>query len=210
MRNAANPAIDSDSVGDPALFLTLDCLELSLANQPDAPTGMGRVALIVRRVEGGLRVLLDRVVMTPESGLPGDAWGRQSERLPDAQLAVMQVDVAELIANGQPLELSGDNLYLELDLSAENLPAGSRLRVGQALMEVTPQPHNGCRKFRARFGEDALRFVSMPDLRHRNLRGIYLRVIEPGEVAVGDPVQVVTRPSSKFPADQRLTSEPPG
>jgi MOSC domain-containing protein YiiM len=210
MRNAANLTINSDSVGDPALFRTLDCLELSLANQPDAPTGTGRVALIVRRVDGGLRVLLDRVAMTPESGLPGDAWGRQAEPLPDAQLAVMQLDVAELIANGQPLELSGDNLYLELDLSVENLPAGSRLRVGEAMMEVTPQPHNGCRKFRARFGDDALRFVSMPELRHRNLRGIYLRVIEPGEVAVGDPVQVLARPSSRIPANQGSTSEPPG
>jgi MOSC domain-containing protein YiiM len=110
---------------------------------------------------------------------------------PDAQLAVMQRDVAELIANGQPLTLFGDNLFLDLDLSAENLPAGSRVRAGTALLAVTPKPHDGCRKFRARFGNDALRFVSKGELRHRNLRGIYMRVVEAGELGVGDAVELV-------------------
>ena len=102
----------------------------------------------------------------------------------------MEHDVAELLANGQPLGLFGDQLFLDLDLSSENLPTGTRIRVGQALLEVTGLPHNGCRKFGARFGAEALRFVSRAGLRHRNLRGIYVRVIEDGEVAVGDRVQV--------------------
>jgi MOSC domain-containing protein YiiM len=105
----------------------------------------------------------------------------------------MQADVARLIANGQPLELFGDQLFLELDLSVENLPPGSRLRLGSATVEVTPMPHNGCRKFQARFGRDAVELVSDPQLRHRNLRGIYLRVVVPGEVAVGDSVAVISR-----------------
>jgi len=108
----------------------------------------------------------------------------------------MQVDVAGLIANGQPLTLFGDNLFLDLDLSAANLPAGSRVRVGGATLEVTPKPHNGCRKFHARFGPEALRFVSKPDLRPRNFRGIYMRVVEPGEVALGDAVEVLARAAS--------------
>lgn len=132
--------------------------------------------------------------MTPESGVPGDAWGRQRRPAPDAQLTVMQIDVAELIANGQPLTLFGDNLFFELDLSAANLPPGSRLRAGTATLEVTPEPHNGCRKFRARFGDAALRFVSKKDLRHLNLRGVYMRVVDSGEIAAGDPVQVLSRP----------------
>ena len=106
----------------------------------------------------------------------------------------MQIDVAELIANGQPLTLFGDNLFLELDLSAANLPPGSRLRAGTATLEVTPEPHDGCRKFRERFGDAALRLVSRRDLRHLNLRGVYLQVVEAGEIAVGDPVQVLSRP----------------
>ena len=106
----------------------------------------------------------------------------------------MEIDVAEMIANGQPLTVFGDNLFLALDLSVENLPTGTRLRLGRALLEVTAKPHNGCRKFAARFGHDALRLVSNPELRRRNLRGIYMCVVEAGEVAVGDAVAVVSRP----------------
>ena len=132
--------------------------------------------------------------MTPQSGIPGDAWGRQRRPAPEAQLTVMQIDIAELIANGQPLTLFGDNLCFELDLSAANLSQGCRLRVGTATLEVTPEPHNGCRKFRERFGDAALRLVSKKELRHLNLRGIYMRVVEEGDAAVGDPVQVLSRP----------------
>jgi MOSC domain-containing protein YiiM len=84
-------------------------------------------------------------------------------------------------------------MFLDLDLSAANLPAGAVLRAGTVTLEVTPMPHNGCRKFRARFGDSALRFVSARELRHLNLRGIYLRVTEEGEIAVGDPVKVLRR-----------------
>jgi MOSC domain-containing protein YiiM len=131
--------------------------------------------------------------MTPDGGVPGDAWGQSEAPNPEAQLAVMQTDVADLIANGQPLMLFGDNLFLALDLSDENVPPGSRLRAGGATLEVTPKPHNGCRKFQARFGDGALRFVSKPDLRRRNLRGVYMRVVEGGDVAPGDPVEVIAR-----------------
>jgi MOSC domain-containing protein YiiM len=108
-------------------------------------------------------------------------------------IAVMERKVAELIANGQPLILFGDCLILDLDLSTQNLPPGSRVRVGGAVLEVTPMPHNGCQKFRARFGQDALRFVVMRELRHNNLRGTYMRVLEGGEFSVSDPVEVISR-----------------
>ena len=113
---------------------------------------------------------------------------------PEAQLAVMRTDLAELIANGQSLALFGDNLLVEIDLSDANLPTGSRLRVGAAVVEVTPMPHNGCRKFDARFGSDALRFVNAKPTRHLNLRGVYWRVVEAGEVEVGSPIVVLSRP----------------
>ena len=125
--------------------------------------------------------------------MPGDAWARKSPVMPEAQLAVMQRDVAELIANGQALGLFGDNLFLDLELAAANLPIGSRLRAGNAVLEVTPKAHNGCRKFKSRFGDDALRLVSEAERRQLNLRGIYLCVVEDGEVGVGDVVAVIVR-----------------
>jgi MOSC domain-containing protein YiiM len=188
--------LDSESVGDPARDRTLAQLEAGLEALPAAPRDQGRVAAIVRRDTDGVREVLARARFTPDEGLPGDAWGRGRRPSPDAQLAVIQIDVAELIANGQPLPLFGDNLFLELDLSAANLPAGSQLRAGEAVLEVTPLPHNGCQKLRARFGPDALKLVSMRARRARNLRGIYMRVIEAGIIATGDAVQVLWRPTA--------------
>jgi MOSC domain-containing protein YiiM len=159
----------------------------------DTPRDVGRVVMIVRRGDHGLRECLDRVALTMESGIPGDSWGRRHGASLDAQLTVIQSDVAELIANGQPLALFGDNLYLDLDLSSANLPTGSRVRAGTVTLEVSPLPHNGCQKFNARFGNDALKFVSKRDLRPRNLRGIYMRVADAGELAVGDSVEVISR-----------------
>jgi len=185
--------IDSSSVGDPARFLPHAVLGERLAALPAAPRDAGRVAALVTRVDAGRRELLARARLTAEGGMPGDAWARKPPVLPEAQLAVMQRDVAELIANGQPLGLFGDNLFLDLDLAAANLPIGSRLRAGAAVLEVTPKAHNGCRKFKSRFGDDALRFVAEAERRHLNLRGIYLRVIVDGEVGVGDAVEVIAR-----------------
>ena len=181
--------IDSRSVGDAGCFLSFETLEARRQNLPPAPRDTGTLTRVMSRGVGGVRQLLDETVLTVQGGVPGDSWGRSRSPDPEAQLAVMQEDIARLIANGQPLELSGDNLWLDLDLSSANLPAGTRLAVGEAILESTPLPHDGCKKFRARFGADALRFVATPPLRHLNLRGIYLRVVQDGRVRVGDTVR---------------------
>lgn len=186
--------IDSQSIGDSSRFLLLDTLRRELDALPPAPADTGTLTAIVRRVEGGVRESLPRTALTRESGVPGDAWGRARNPDPAAQITVMQDDIATLIANGQPRELFGDQLFVNLDLSAPSLPVGSRVRIGTALLEVTPEPHNGCQKFLARFGRDALKLASMKELRHRNFRGIYMTVVEDGEAAVGDAVEVVSRP----------------
>lgn len=184
--------IDSTSVGAASTFQPLQLLEETVRTfRP--PRDHGRIAMIVRRRPGGVRESLDRVELTPEGGVPGDEWARARRPDPLAQLAVMQWDVARLIANGQSLELFGDNLFLDLDLSRANLPPRTRLRAGGVLLEVTSEPHDGCHKFRARFGRDALRFVSKPDLRHANLRGVYMRVVDAGVLGPGDEVEVLSR-----------------
>lgn len=186
--------------GERARHLDTDALERGLMQlvgpSRSTPRDSGRVSLLVRRLGDGTREILDRTRLTVDDGVPGDDWSRRPPRDPDAQLAVMCTPVAELIANGQPLTTFGDNLFVDLDLSAGNLPTGTRLVVGTAEVEVTPKPHNGCSKFDVRFGNDALRFVQAPATRSENRRGIYWKVVREGEVAAGDFVHVLFRPTS--------------
>ena len=179
--------------GDASRHVPLAELEAGLRAMAACSRDAGRLALIVRRRPDGVRETPRSVRLTPEVGVPGDGWSRRPPRDLVAQLAVMRRPVAELIANGQPLTVFGDNLFVDLDISAANLPTGTRLLVGQAVVEVTPKPHNGCKKFQARFGQDAYRFVQAPPTRDQNLRGIYWRVVEAGEAAVGAEVRVLSR-----------------
>lgn len=174
--------------GNAARHRPLAALEAGLRALPAASGAAGRVTLLVRRLEDGGREQPEVVRLSADAGLAGDDWSRRPPRDPAAQLAVMRREVAELIANGQPLTLFGDNLFVELDLRAASQPPGARFRVGGALVEVTAKPHNGCAKFRQRFGADALRFVQAPPTRDQNLRGVYWRVVEDGEVRLGDPI----------------------
>ena len=185
---------DPSPRGDAARHLERPALDVGLRALPAPSREAGRVALIVRRLADGQRETPHEVRLTLEEGVPGDDWSRRPPQKPEAQLAVMRREVAETIANGQPLTLFGDNLFVELDLSAANLPVGTRLRVGEALVEMTAEPHNGCRKFQQRFGAEALRLVQDRATRDQNLRGVYWRVLEPGLARVGDAVRVLSRP----------------
>ena len=178
--------------GDSSRHLDLATLEEGLAALPPAPGDRGTLGLIVARGNGSKRETPKEVVLSVGEGVPGDLWQKDDGR-PESQLAVMRTEVAKLIANGQELTLFGDNLFIELDLSTQNLPPGTRLRLGHALLEVTPEPHNGCIKFRQRFGGDALRLTADKRFHDQHLRGIYLRVVEPGPVCVGDAIEVLSR-----------------
>lgn len=179
--------------GDATRHRSLAELEAGLRALPEPPRDSGRLELIVRRRPDGVRETPARTRLTCEEGVPGDGWSRRPPMEPEAQLAVMRHDLAELIANGQPLGVFGDNLLVDLDLTAANLPFGTRLRVGETLVEVTPEPHDGCLKFKQRFGQDALRFVQAKATRDQNRRGIYWKVIEPGEISVGAAIRVISR-----------------
>jgi hypothetical protein len=155
------------------------------------PTGSGVLELIVSRLDDGRRETPDRVRLTRDAGVPGDAWQRDSPEQVEAQITMMWGDYGRLVANGQELTLFGDNLLVDLDLSVANLSVGTRLRLGDSVLEVTPKRHNGCLKYRQRFGKEALRLSAHPEYREQRLRGIYVSVVEEGDVAVGDAVEVL-------------------
>ena len=178
------------------MHLSAEALTTGIRELPPPPSDEGAVILVVARQEPGERLTPGRAQLTPERGLEGDRWGRKSHPSTDSQVTVMRADVARLIANGQPLSLFGDNLLVELDLSTENLPPGTRVQLGTALCEVTPKPHTGCGKFAARFGQDAREVTNSEPFRNLHLRGIHFRVLEPGEVSPGDTVRVLSRPAS--------------
>jgi MOSC domain-containing protein YiiM len=176
------------------MHLAYEALEEGLQQLPPPPTDEGTVSLVVARPAVEERRTPARCRLTPEGGVDGDRWAQRENPSPQAQITVMRADVARLFANGQPLSLFGDNLLVELDLSPANLPAGTRLRVGTALCEVTPQPHTGCGKFAARVGQDARDLTAAPAFQDWRLRGLYIRVLEPGDVGPGDPIRVLSRP----------------
>jgi MOSC domain-containing protein YiiM len=165
---------------------TFEQLESLWKASPPPPRGKGSVRLIVLRKGNGIHETPPQARLSPERGLEGDRWEKGTSPHPDGQVTLMNARAAELIADGQPLDLPGDNLLVDLDLSEDNLPPGTRLRAGDAVIEVSPLPHTGCQKFSARFGQEALRWVNWKDHRHRRLRGINCRVVVAGTVAVGD------------------------
>jgi hypothetical protein len=150
--------------------------------------------LIVRRTAVGEREVLTTGELDVVQGLVGDNWKtRGSRQTPDGsahpgmQLAVMNVRVIALVAQTRERwPLAGDQLYLDLDLTRENLPPGTRLELGSAVLEVSPVPHTGCKKFVQRFGVDALKFLNSPIGRQLDLRGINAIVVQSGQIRVGD------------------------
>ncbi len=174
-----------------------EALEAGLDHIRRSPADEGRLELIVRRPAEDEREVLDEGVLDLEKGLLGDTWPlRRSRRTadgsphPDMQLNVMNTRVAALVAvDLDRRALAGDQLYLDFDLSETSLPAGTRVAVGEAVIEFTDQPHRGCAKFAERFGADALRFVNTGDARQLRLRGANAKVIVPGTIRPGDPVR---------------------
>jgi MOSC domain-containing protein YiiM len=167
-------------------------LERLWHGSPPPPRGRGVVRLICVRTDDGVHERPERAEVSPELGLEGDRWSRGKRPDPAAQITLMNVRVAELVGAGLvPLDTPGDNFLVDLDLSEEALPAGSRLRIGGALIEVSAEPHTGCKKFQQRFGLEALLWVNRA--RERRLRGANCRVIAAGTVAIGDAVAITAR-----------------
>jgi MOSC domain-containing protein YiiM len=172
-------------------------LEESLDHIQAAPADGGTVELIVRRPAVDEREVVTEARLDLHSGLEGDTWrARGSSRTPDggpsmdAQLTVMNARAAAAMAGDRERwPLAGDQLYVDLDISRANLPPGSRVQIGSAVIEFSEPPHTGCAKFSSRFGVDALKFVNSTIGRELRLRGANCRVVVAGTIRTGDAIR---------------------
>jgi MOSC domain-containing protein len=180
-------------------YLSMTELEAGLEHIRQAPRDQGVLQLIVRRPNVDEREIVNTAQINTEVGLVGDTWTQRSSRhTPDkspslnSQITLMNTRAIALFAQTEDRwSLAGDQLYADMDIGQDNLPAGSRIAIGSVILEVSTQPHTGCAKFSARFGTDALKFVNSPDGTQLRLRGVNMRVIQSGEIKAGDVLKKI-------------------
>lgn len=178
-------------------YLTTEEIEAGLENIRLSPKDQGILDLIVRRPQIEQREVLSEGRLDINDGLLGDNWkDRPSARTadgtphPEMQLNIMNSRVIALLAQDEERwQLAGDQMFIDLDLSESNLPAGTKLSIGEAIIEITAQPHSGCKKFSARFGQDAILFVNSPVGKELHMRGVNAKVIRSGAIRTGDIVR---------------------
>lgn len=181
--------------------VTMEVLLAGLPHVWQAPADNGRLAMIITRPAENERLSLDTAVLSQANGLEGDTWRQRESKHsgdgsvdPDRQITLVSIRALQIISpdkNRWPL--AGDQLYVDLDLSPENLPPGQQVKVGTAVLQITAKEHRGCRKYAHRFGSDALKFVNQDGWPLR-LRGIYARVVQDGDITVGDSLEKITAP----------------
>jgi MOSC domain-containing protein YiiM len=177
-------------------YLTTEELEAGLENIRQSPKDNGTLDMIVRRPQTEKREVLSEGKLDLIDGLQGDNWkARGSAATPDKsahpemQINIMNSRVIALLAQEKGRwQLAGDQLFIDMDLSAENLPAGTKLSIGEAILEITPVPHSGCKKFTARFGLEAMKFVNSDLGKQLHLRGVNAKVIQAGVIRTGDVI----------------------
>lgn len=176
--------------------LTTEQLMAGLDHVKAAPSDNGTLVMVVQRPAEDERVVLEVGELNHDEGLAGDTWNQRGSRRtddggphPDMQLNLMNSRICEMVAGSfDRMQLAGDQLIVDLDLSEANMPAWTKLRIGSAVIEITDQPHNGCAKFSRRFGVEAHRFVNSDLGKELHLRGINARVVTPGTIRPGDTI----------------------
>lgn len=189
-------ARDLSVAGVMAKHVTLNELETGLSDIRRSPKDVGVLRAIVIRPKTDERVTLNECEISAELGVHGDNWAQgcwlslpDGRPHPDVQVAIMNARTIELIAQDpKRWQLAGDNLYVDIDLSDDNVPRGQRLKIGSAVLEITAEAHNGCQKFAERYGTDAVRFVNSNYGKKLHLRGIYAKIIQAGVIHVGDEI----------------------
>lgn len=179
--------------------LSMEALEAGMEHIRQSPTEQGTVRMIVRRPNVDEREIVEMAELSVQEGMVGDTWKERGSRhtpdnspLVEAQITLMNARMVELLAQTQQHQaLAGDQLYVDFDLSDDNIPPGTRIQVGSAILEVSAVPHTGCKKFSARFGVEAMKFVNSTEGKHLHLRGINTRVVQGGIIHTGDTVQKV-------------------
>jgi hypothetical protein len=177
-------------------YISMSELEAGMEYIRQSPKDHGRLKIIVQRPQDDERIVIDHGELSLSEGLVGDNWKtRGSKHTPDgsaslyAQITVTNARCIALLAQREERwALAGDQLYVDFDLSEENIPPGTRLAIGSAILEISVEPHSGCKKFSARFGVEALQFVNSPEGKQLHLRGINAKVVQAGSIRVGDIV----------------------
>lgn len=180
-------------------YLSVTELEAGMDHIRQSPKDQGTLQMIVRRPNVDEREILDEGELNTMEGLVGDTWkvrvnvhstdGRPN---PNKQITIMNARTIALLAQSEEYwPLAGDQLYVDMDLSDDNLPPGTQLAIGSAILEVSPDPHTGCQKFSSRFGVEALKFVNSPEGKRLHLRGINTRVVQGGVIHIRDIIQKI-------------------
>ena len=175
-------------------------LEAGMDYIRQSPQDNGILKMIVRRPREDEREVIEHGELDLSEGLIGDNWKRRGSKHtadgsanPNAQITVMNARTIELLAQeAEHWPLAGDQLYIDIDLGDENLLPGTRLAIGSAIIEVSAVPHTGCKKFSARFGVEAMKFVNSPEGKRLHLRGINTKIVQPGFIQVGDVVKKIS------------------
>ena len=177
--------------------LTTEQLEAGLERVLDAPVDDGVLEMVLRRPAVDAREVLDVAELTFAEGVAGDTWNQRASKLtadggphPDMQLNIMNSRLTDLLAGSRDRwVLAGDQMYVDFDITEANVPPGTLLAIGSAVIAVTDQPHTGCAKFSQRFGLDAHRFVNASARTQMHLRGINAKVAEEGSIRPGDRIK---------------------